>query len=127
MDVEGAEWDSLESAAAGLLGDIDQLVLELHGVDDEQFLRVIERLKETFVVAHLHFNNFGCREDLARFRLTPTKCSSSIGESPAPSAAVPPHDLPISTHRTTLSGPTASTFDSGPGAFSTRLCEADPS
>ena len=67
MDVEGAEWDLLESAAAGLLGDIDQLVLELHGVDDEQFLRVIERLKETFVVAHLHFNNFGCREDLAPF------------------------------------------------------------
>ena len=26
-----------------------------------------DRLKETFVVAHLHFNNFGCREDLAPF------------------------------------------------------------
>jgi hypothetical protein len=67
MDVEGAEWESLEATPDELLQNIEQLVLELHGVDEERFLAVVRRLKQIFVVAHLHFNNFGCREDLAPF------------------------------------------------------------
>lgn len=66
MDVEGAEWDSLLSAPDEVLGQIDQFVVEFHGVGDErngtqeQKRRVVRRLKRFFEVAHIHFNNATC-------------------------------------------------------------------
>jgi hypothetical protein len=60
MDVEGAEWESLLAAPDELLDRIDQLAIEFHGADQEQFLRVVQRLKRFFHVAHIHFNNFSC-------------------------------------------------------------------
>ena len=68
MDVEGAEWDSLLSAPDAVLRQIDQLAIEFHWLqtpqgewsDDERYLRLVERLKRHFHVAHLHFNNHSC-------------------------------------------------------------------
>jgi hypothetical protein len=59
MDVEGAEWESLESTPPDVLARIDQLAIEFHGAD-ERALRVIQRLKQSFFVVHLHFNNYSC-------------------------------------------------------------------
>jgi hypothetical protein len=67
MDVEGAEWDSLLHAPAETLNRIDQLAIELHYIDDEKFIRVVQRLKEFFYLAHLHFNNVSCAEGLEPF------------------------------------------------------------
>jgi hypothetical protein len=75
MDVEGAEWDSLLTAPDEVLGRIDQLAVEFHWDEDEQFhwvqdpkhLRVVQRLKQFFEVAHVHFNNASCIGDLAPF------------------------------------------------------------
>jgi hypothetical protein len=75
IDVESAEWDSLLSAPDAVLQRIDQLAVEFHWeedgnfrwIADEKYLRVVERLKEFFVVGHIHFNNASCIGDLAPF------------------------------------------------------------
>jgi hypothetical protein len=63
MDVEGAEWDSLLQTPASVLERIDQLAIEMHGnnPDTSKQLLVVSKLKDQFHVAHLHFNNYGCR------------------------------------------------------------------
>ena len=59
MDVEGAEVDALIATPDSTLARIDQLAAEFHGVD-ERYLRLVRKLKQTFRVAHLHFNNQSC-------------------------------------------------------------------
>lgn len=61
MDVEGAEWDSILQTPDEVLARIDQLVFEFHGVSDTaRYLEVIAKLKRTFEIVHLHFNNYAC-------------------------------------------------------------------
>jgi hypothetical protein len=67
IDIEGAEWDSLEATPDDVLDRIDQLAIELHGIKEEKFLTVVRRLKRFFHVAHLHINNFSCKEGLEPF------------------------------------------------------------
>ncbi len=67
MDVEGAEWESLLATPDEVLARIDQLPMELHGVDDVPLLRVLEKLKRNFHLVHLHFNNWACKPELAPF------------------------------------------------------------
>jgi hypothetical protein len=67
MDVEGAEWDSLFQAPDALLQQIDQLAIEFHFIDEERFVKVLERLHQFFYVAHLHYNNVSCAEGLDPF------------------------------------------------------------
>jgi hypothetical protein len=67
IDVEGSEWESFLVAPDELLERIDQIAVEFHGVDGERYLEVVQRLKRFFHVAHLHFNNYACRDDLAPF------------------------------------------------------------
>jgi len=75
IDVEGAEWDALLSAPDEILEQIDQLAVEFHWIEDEHFrwvqedkyLRVVQRLKQFFEVGHIHFNNASCLADLEPF------------------------------------------------------------
>ena len=67
VDVEGAEWDSFLATPAETFEHIAQLVVEFHHTDDEKYVRAIKRLKEFFIVAHVHYNNFSCRPDIAPF------------------------------------------------------------
>jgi hypothetical protein len=68
MDVEGAEWDTLQGAPDAILQHIDQLTIELHGVQEpERFMAAVVKLKRFFYVANLHFNNFSCLEGIAPF------------------------------------------------------------
>jgi len=67
MDVEGAEWDSLLHAPDATLQAIDQLAIEFHHVHEERFLKTLQRLRQFFHVAHLHFNNASCAEGLDPF------------------------------------------------------------
>jgi hypothetical protein len=60
IDVEGAEWDSLLSTPDAVLDQIDQMPMELHGVNERRFLDVIRRLKQKFYLVNLHFNNYSC-------------------------------------------------------------------
>jgi hypothetical protein len=59
IDVEGAELDSLLTTSDRVLGAIDQLAMEIHGVD-RRYLDLVRKLKRTFDVVHLHFNNQAC-------------------------------------------------------------------
>jgi hypothetical protein len=75
IDVEGAEWASLLSTPDDTLRRVDQLAIEFHWaenetfdwVHDERYLRVVTRLREHFEVAHLHYNNTSCIDDLQPF------------------------------------------------------------
>ncbi len=65
MDVEGAEWDSLLATPDDVLERIDQLPMELHGVNEPKFLDLVKKLKKTFYLVSVHFNNFGCSPSAA--------------------------------------------------------------
>jgi hypothetical protein len=65
IDIEGAEWDSLLATPDTVLDRIEQMPMELHGVDERRFLDLVRRLKTRFYLVNLHFNNFECTRDLA--------------------------------------------------------------
>lgn len=65
IDVEGAEWDSLLATPDAVLDGIDQLPMELHGVDEARFLALVRKLKRTFYLTSLHFNNHACSAEAA--------------------------------------------------------------
>ena len=68
MDVEGAEWDTLLRASDAVLQKIDQLTIEMHGIEEpERYTAVVVKLKRFFYVANLHMNNFSCAEGVAPF------------------------------------------------------------
>jgi hypothetical protein len=67
MDVEGAEWEALLATPDAVLERIDQLPMELHGVDDPRFIDLVQKLKRTFHLVHLHFNNWACAPGLEPF------------------------------------------------------------
>jgi hypothetical protein len=60
MDVEGAEWDTFLKSPQSVLDQIDQLAIEFHGTNEPRFREVIEKLKQDFYIANLHFNNYSC-------------------------------------------------------------------
>jgi hypothetical protein len=67
MDVEGAEWATLLATPDEVLETIDQLPMELHGVNERRTIDVIRKLKRTFYLANLHFNNWACSADVDPF------------------------------------------------------------
>lgn len=67
MDVEGAELESLLATPDRVLERMDQLAMEIHGAD-ERFLRLVRKLKRTFHLVHLHYNNQACSQ---RYRPLP--------------------------------------------------------
>jgi hypothetical protein len=71
MDVEGAEWDSFLATKDEVLNNIDQLVVEFHNVDEERFVRVMQKLNRLFYIVNVHFNNCKCLPKYAPF---PTRC-----------------------------------------------------
>ena len=60
MDVESAEWESLAATPDSVLENIDQLAIEFHELDDPHYVDVVEKLKKTFYIANVHFNNYAC-------------------------------------------------------------------
>ena len=60
MDVENAELGALSATPDELLSQIDQLVVEFHRIDWLQSVRLMEKLKRTFVIAYVHANNYAC-------------------------------------------------------------------
>jgi hypothetical protein len=59
MDIEGAELASLMATPAAVLDRFDQFAMEIHGTD-RWFLAMIRKLKRTFYLVHLHYNNQAC-------------------------------------------------------------------
>ena len=64
-DVEGAEWDALLATPDSVLDAIEQMPMELHGVDERRFLELVRRLKTRFHLVNLNFNNHGCNPEIA--------------------------------------------------------------
>ena len=64
IDVEGAEWDALMATPESILEQIDQLPMELHGVNEERFIATVRKLKEQFHLVNLNVNNMVLRSRL---------------------------------------------------------------
>jgi hypothetical protein len=60
MDVEGAEWDTFLETPDQVFEQIDQLIVEFHGVNRQRFIEAVRKLKGFYYVANLHFNNYSC-------------------------------------------------------------------
>jgi hypothetical protein len=60
VDIEGAEWDALLATPDDVLAAIDQMPMELHGVDEPSILPAIRKLKQHFHLVAIHFNNMAC-------------------------------------------------------------------
>jgi hypothetical protein len=89
MDVESAEWDSLWAASDDVLNNIDQLIvefhlgrqvtikakplktdqiiIEFHDEDFEKFIKVTRKLKKTFYIVNVHYNNNTCCNRISPF------------------------------------------------------------
>ena len=59
IDVEGAELSSLLATPDRVLARIDQMAMEIHATD-RRALDLVRKLKRTFHLVHLHFNNQAC-------------------------------------------------------------------
>ena len=63
MDVEGAEWDFLETVNSNTLQKFDQIVFELHNIVQagwgDRILDLLTKLNKTHQLVHLHGNNSG--------------------------------------------------------------------
>lgn len=58
MDIEGSEWEVIESTKS--LSKFSQIVLELHGLckaPDERIISCLKKLSETHSAVHIHANN----------------------------------------------------------------------
>ena len=57
IDIEGGEWELLrEKKDVDLLADVPVLIMEMHDTRKDQYLKVVEMLKNHFWIAHLHGN-----------------------------------------------------------------------
>lgn len=63
MDVEGAEWDFINSASSDVLRQFSQITLELHGLADEanegKIIPALEKMNMTHQAVWVHGNNSG--------------------------------------------------------------------
>lgn len=59
MDVEGYEWDFLDTVNINILTQFDQIVIELHNLlqNNQHKLHLLEKLNQTHQLIHLHGNN----------------------------------------------------------------------
>jgi hypothetical protein len=65
MDIEGAEWRTLEALPLSILGQFSQIVAEFHGFSDmtniarwNRRLTVLEKLNSVHQCVHVHANNW---------------------------------------------------------------------
>lgn len=67
IDVEGAEWRALLETPDAVLDKFDQLAMELHGTSEAHYIDVVQKLKRTFHLVHVHYNNWACTPTLPPF------------------------------------------------------------
>lgn len=57
IDIEGGEWELLrEIKDVDLLSDVPVLIMEIHDTRKDQYMKIVEMLKNHFWIAHLHGN-----------------------------------------------------------------------
>ena len=66
MDIEGSEYETLDSLGPDIFGKFRQIVIEFHFLENivedaffERLLRILEQLNKTHFVLNAHPNNFG--------------------------------------------------------------------
>lgn len=73
LDVEGDEWDCINSTPSELLDNFDQIVLEIHGIFDDTnvgIVNALEKLRQTHQPVWVHPNNYTWMETMDGVTLT---------------------------------------------------------
>jgi hypothetical protein len=92
VDIEGAEWDAIVATPDEVLDAIDQMPMELHGIDEPNVLPAIRKLKQHFHLVAIHFNNMSCTAAAAPLPATAYQVllvSKRIGIAGPPPAGTP--------------------------------------
>jgi len=63
LDIEGAEFDYINSLSNKQLNKINQIFLEVHSLDKLNNFSFFEKLNQNHILIHAHGNNIGRRED----------------------------------------------------------------
>ena len=94
MDIEGAEWDAVLATPDEVLAAIDQMPMELHGIDEPGVLPGLRKLKQHFHLVSVHFNNMACTPKalpLPAFAYQVLLVNKRIGVvGPPPPGSLPP-------------------------------------
>lgn len=73
MDVEGAEWDFINTVSSELLNQFIQITFELHRLTDvknsENILNALDKLNQTHQMVWIHANNYGHIEEADGFEI----------------------------------------------------------
>lgn len=73
MDVEGCEWDILANIDINVLEQFDQIVMEMHGLNDSSkrdvIMAAISKLVDKHFVTHIHANNYSYVEYYGKYIL----------------------------------------------------------
>lgn len=73
MDVEGAEWDFINTTSSDILNQFTQITFELHRLTDianaENILKALDKLNETHQLVWIHANNFGHIEEAGNIEI----------------------------------------------------------
>jgi hypothetical protein len=103
IDVEGAEWESFLATPQGVFDRIEQIAVEFHGVSYPRFVAAVEKLRQTFHVAHFHINNYSCRGGIEPFPAWAYEVlfvNKRIGVTDGTAASPGPHPLDAPNHPT---------------------------
>lgn len=65
MDIEGSEFNWLDSMTEDELDNISQLVLEVHWPFDKYRMKMLSKLNQTHYIIHIHGNNY-CDRDIPK-------------------------------------------------------------
>lgn len=63
MDVEGGEYGSFRMMDSSLIEKFDQIIMEIHGINDEnktdEIVELLDKINKTHHLVHIHLNNNG--------------------------------------------------------------------
>ena len=63
IDIEGSEWDVIDSLPETILDQFDQILIEFHNINEpkkrQKILSVLRKLNSSHAVIHVHGNNYG--------------------------------------------------------------------
>lgn len=73
MDVEGAEWDFINTTPSEILNQFTQIIFEFHRLTDtanaQNILNALDKLNETHQLVWIHANNFGHIEEAGNIEI----------------------------------------------------------
>ena len=97
IDIEGWEYEVIESIPQDLLAKSPVLLLEVHDLDTkmDKFISLMEKINQTFALVHIHPNNWGKTFDVDGYQFPEVLELSFVNKSHTPALEKAILDLPL--------------------------------